>query len=388
LKTKEEIERLAEAEIKLSYFQADQIRNSMTYFGYPEVPENNDLSILGISGLAKLHLNNAGDPWIHGNAKMHTKDFEQEALDFVANLYGIKDNYWGYVTSGGTESNLYGSYMSRDFFKNKSLEPLLIFSEETHYSVAKNAHLLGLNTQIIDTLESGEINYEKLSQLLATLDAKTAIIINLNLGTTMKGAYDNLNFINEALEKNNIPKERVHIHADAALTGFIYPFIRESVDLFLNGVTSIAISGHKFPGAIHPCGIVLVKKDLHAKAFGDQWVPYVGTNDTTISGSRNGFLALNLWYIFSKKGLEGFRKEALQCIKNAEYLKEQLLEMNYQDVSMFPGQPIVVFKKPSQKIVEKYQLATQGELAHVVVMQHITPSRIDTFCDALKTSVV
>lgn len=52
-----DIERLAEAEIRLAHFQAEQIRYATTYCGYPEVPENNDLGTLGVSGLAKLHLN-------------------------------------------------------------------------------------------------------------------------------------------------------------------------------------------------------------------------------------------------------------------------------------------------------------------------------------------
>ena len=59
---KDDIERLAEAEIRLAHFQAEQIRYATTYFGYPEVPVNNDLSTLGVSGLARLHLNSAGGP--------------------------------------------------------------------------------------------------------------------------------------------------------------------------------------------------------------------------------------------------------------------------------------------------------------------------------------
>lgn len=150
--------------------------------------------------------------------------------------------------------------------------------------------------------------------------------------------------------------------------------------LFENGVSSIAISGHKFPGAIHPCGIVLTDRFVHEIAFGDQWVPYVDTQDTTISGSRNGFLALNLWYIFQKKGYGGFKKEGETCIRNAQYLRDKLNESEYPKVSPFPNRIIVTFKKPAQELVEKYQLATQGDMAYVVVMQHITKSRVDTFC--------
>lgn len=384
----DDIERLAEAEIRLSYFLAEQIKNATTYFGYPEVPENNDLSILGIGSLAKLHLNNAGDPWVHGNAKMHSKEFEREALDFAARLYGIENRYWGYITSGGTEGNLYGMYTGREYFSAKKRKPIFLYSDSSHYSLAKNAHLLGLASRTIKTGLSGEMEYRQLTSVLNDLkktgDSDLGIILNLNIGTTMTGAIDNLKRVNACIEASEISPKNVLIHADAALLGFIYPFLKNRKILFENGVTSIAISGHKFPGAIHPCGIVLVDKSVHETAFGDHWIPYVGTQDTTISGSRNGFLALNLWYIFKKKGYEGFKAEGAACIKNAKYLKRQLDAMDYPDTGLFPNQIIVTFKKPSEKIVRKYQLATQGDMAHVVVMQHITKSRIDTFCEALK----
>lgn len=383
----DDIERVAEAEIRLSYFLAEQIKNATTYFGYPEVPENNDLSILGIGSLAKLHLNNAGDPWVHGNAKMHSKEFEREALDFAARLYGIENRYWGYITSGGTEGNLYGMYTGREYFSAKKRKPIFLYSDSSHYSLAKNAHLLGLESRTIKACPSGEMDYRQLTSVLNELkktgDTDLGIILNLNIGTTMTGAIDNLKSVNTCIEASEISPKNVLIHADAALLGFIYPFLKNREILFENGVTSIAISGHKFPGAIHPCGIVLVDKSVHETAFGDHWIPYVGTQDTTISGSRNGFLALNLWYIFKKKGYEGFKTEGTTCIENAKYLKNKLDAMHYPDTGLFPNQIIVTFKKPSEKIVKKYQLATQGDMAHVVVMQHITKSRIDTFCEAL-----
>lgn len=386
----EEIERVAEAEIQLAYFLAEQVQNSTTYFGYPEIPENNDLAILGISGLSKLHLNNAGDPWIQGNSQMHSKDFEIEALDFVADLYGIKDNYWGYVTSGGTEGNLYGAYMAREYFESHGERPTYLYSSASHYSIPKNGRLLYLPRKEIPSLSHGEMNYKELAKTLMEIEnqqgKKTPLILNINIGTTMSGAIDQLDQINSILEKANWPKDKVLIHADAALLGFIYPFMENFIDLFKNGVTSIAVSGHKFPGAIHPCGIVLANKTIHEKAFGEQWVPYVGTSDSTISGSRNGFLALNLWYIFKKKGRSGFQKEAHLCVENAKYLAQKLKDQGVLNVHHFPHQNIVTFNKPSSDMIKKYQLATQGELAHVVVMQHITKARIDLFCRELRGS--
>lgn len=387
MNSQKDFDELANVEIRLANFLTQQIKNSTTYFGYPEVPKNNDLSILGVSSLAKLHLNNAGDPWVQGNAKMHTKEFEREVLEFTANLYGIQHNYWGYITSGGTEGNLFGTYMGRDFFVSKGKQPLFLYAKSSHYSIAKNAHLLHLTSFPIESQVSGEMDYDNLDTTIKQIQKEHTnfgLVINLNIGTTMTGAIDSLAQINSVLTKNNIDKKNVFIHADAALMGFIYPFLETKEDLFANGVSSIAISGHKFLGAIHPCGIVLAKKDIHQQAFNDSWIPYIGTNDTTISGSRNGFLALNLWYIIQKKQLKGFKEEGKQCLSNAIYLYQKLKDMNYPGTFLFPNQIIVCFKKPCQEIIHKYQLATQGDKAHVVVMQHISKQRIDTFCEELK----
>ena len=125
-------------------------------------------------------------------------------------------------------------------------------------------------------------NLEEHLRQLSTLTPNQPFIINLNIGTTMTGAMDQIDQVNIAIENAGVSKENIMIHADAALTGFIYPFIKDAPKLFQNGVASLAVSGHKFPGAIHPSGIVIARKDIHNQAFSESWVPYVGTNDTCL----------------------------------------------------------------------------------------------------------
>ena len=96
---------------------------------------------------------------------------------------------------------------------------------------------------------------------------------------------------------------------------------------------------------------------------------------------------MNFWYIIQKKGIEGFKREAETCIENAQYLYEKLKSFNYPDVAYNPNQIIVTFKKPQDAIVKKYQLATQEDKAHVVVMQHINRHKIDEFCAVLQESL-
>ena len=328
---------------------------------------------------------------IDGSAKMHTKEFEREALKFMADIYGIDDNYWGYTTSGGTEGNLYGMHMNREFFGSKNQSSVFLHSTSSHYSIPKNARLLQLKTRVVACDRTGEMDYEDLRRVVHEIAEESAerpgLSIAVNIGTTMTGAIDQVSKVTEVLNKLQWPSEKVLIHADAALLGLIYPFVEGNPNLFEKGVNSIAISGHKFAGTIHPCGVFLTKKTLHSQAFGDHWISYVGTEDTTISGSRNGFLALNLWYVLRKKGIYGLAREAKTCIDNATYLTHQLEKMGYPKVFMAPRQNIVVFERPSDDIINKYQLAAEGDIAHVVVMQHITRSRIDGFCRDLRKSL-
>lgn len=143
-----------------------------------------------------MHLNNAGDPRVQGNAKMHTKEFEREALDFVARLYGFENRYWGYITSGGTEGNLYGMYTGREYFTTHDKKPFFLYAESSHYSLAKNARLFNLESKAIKAQTSSEMDYEHLQSVLSQLkqseETNLGIIINVNIGATMTGAIDNL----------------------------------------------------------------------------------------------------------------------------------------------------------------------------------------------------
>ena len=103
-------------------------------------------------------------------------------------------------------------------------------------------------------------------------------------------------------------------------------------------------------------------------------VEYLNSTDTTIMGSRNGQASLAMWFVPSvetcsnvcsryalqqKRGVEGLRKDATKCFENARYLhglfkeaKVATLLNNYSTT--------VVFEKPSDPIVKKWQLACTG----------------------------
>ena len=66
-----------------------------------------------------------------------------------------REEAWGYVTSGGTEGNMYGLYMGRETFP----EGTVYFSQDTHYSVVKLLRLLNIRNVMIRSQDNGEMDY-------------------------------------------------------------------------------------------------------------------------------------------------------------------------------------------------------------------------------------
>ena len=324
-------------------------------------------------------LNNVGDPFAGSNYQVNSHKFEREALQFFARLYKISaKEFWGYVTSGGTEGNMYGLFVGRELHP----EGILYFSEDTHYSIPKIARVLKMPHIMVRSLPNGEIDYQELESLLRANRRKPAIF-NLNIGTTMKGAIDNLDTVLAILKRNNIKK--YYIHCDAALFGMTLPFIKGApIVNFKKPIGSIAISGHKFIGSPIPCGVVLTRKEFVRKI--ERQIEYVRILDTTISGSRNGQAPIILWYAIQSKGKNGFKKEAAQSMQNARYLFKKLVQMQIPCM-LNSYSNIVVFKKPSERLVKKWQLATYEGFSHIVVMPHVVKEKIDAFLRDLSKDV-
>ena len=347
-------------------------RLSETQLGYPI---NLKFDYSPLLPFFKYHINNAGDPFDYLNLQLNTKEIEQEVIDFFANIYGgtKKECIWGYVTNGGTEGNLYGLFLA----KQKYNDGVLYFSKETHYSIKKIARILGFEFEEVNSQNNGEIDYEDLKNRILNHKNKP-VVMNLNYGTTVKGGIDDHKMIIRMLKQLEISD--YYIHVDAALFGMLLPFIENAPKLSigedLKGVSSIAISGHKFLGSPFACGVVLTRKQTMECTKNK--IEYLDSLDTTITGSRNGHAPLIIWYAIRKRGIAGFTKEAKSCLKLAEYLHKSLLkagiESNLNDFSN-----TVYFAKPSIEIIKKWQLATQGKYAHVVVMQHLTKKIIDKF---------
>jgi len=341
-------------------------REAATFLGYPC---SGLFDYAPLYRLLRYPVNNVGDPFVSTTFRLNTHEIEIEVIRFFAGLFHAPaDGYWGYVTNGGTEGNLYGLFLGRELFP----DGIVYFSEDTHYSVPKLLRLLGLKSIMIRSLPSGAMDGEDLEESLR-LHREVPAIIVANIGTTMKGAQDDVRRILHSLDAAT--QRRHYIHCDAALHGMILPFLDGAPEFdFRLPVDSLAVSGHKMIGSPIPCGVVLARRqnvDRIARS-----VEYVGTLDTTISGSRNGVTPVFLWYAIRTLGMEGFRAMVGGCLEVAAYAERRLGEAGLRAWKN-PFSNIVVFDRPPEAVAHKWSLALQRDIAHLIAMPHVTVEKVD-----------
>src|SRR6266568_9490249 len=133
---------------------------SETFIGYPI---NLAYDYTDLFDFFHFSINNVGDPFTDSLYKITTRELEREIIHFFSKLYKIPtEKSWGYVTTGGTEGNLYGLFLARELYP----EGILYFSADSHYSIPKNARILNMRHVVVPSVENGEIDYRALEAVI------------------------------------------------------------------------------------------------------------------------------------------------------------------------------------------------------------------------------
>ena len=339
---------------------------SSNFVGYPC---NQNFDYARLLPFLRYVINNVGDPFNDSYFRSNTHEIEREVIAKFAELMKLpQSEAWGYVTNGGTEGNMHGLFLARELFP----DGIVYFSSETHYSVVKITRVLNMRNIMIKSQENGEIDYDTLYEALQIYKDIPAIFM-ANIGTTMKGAVDNVHKVKSIF--NELGIEQHYIHADEALSGMILPFVDNPQPYgFNDGIDSVAISGHKLIGSPVPCGVILTKRQYVAKIA--RAIEYVGIMDTTLPGSRNALTPIILWYAFERYGIEGYKLMVKEMLDTAEYAVQCFHE---QGIPAWRNENsvTVVIPRPSDEVLHKWQLAPQANIAHIITMQHVTREMID-----------
>ena len=110
----------------------------------------------------------------------------------------------------------------------------------------------------------------------------------------------------------------------------------------------------------------------------------VGSDDDTITGSRDAFAPLLLWSETPQgSGRTGLQRRVAHCLATAEYAEQRLREEGHHP-ERTPGSNTVLFDAPTPDLCTRWNLLTLGDRAHLIAMPHVTSEHIDRLCADLR----
>jgi glutamate decarboxylase len=183
------------------------------------------------------------------------------------------------------------------------------------------------------------------------------------LGSTFDGAYEPVAEIARGLDGlANGGGPDVPVHVDAASGGFVAPFVVPELewDFRVPRVQSINASGHKY-GLVYPGVGWIIWRDK--EALPDDLVfdvDYLGGHMPTfaLNFSRPGAQVVAQYYMFLRLGREGYRRVQQECTDTADWIADEIDDMEqFSVVSKGAGLPVVAFKIEGDRTYSVYDVS-------------------------------
>ncbi|MFB9109459.1 pyridoxal phosphate-dependent decarboxylase family protein [Flavobacterium gyeonganense] len=268
---------------------------------------------------------------------------ERKLIDWTSKQIGYSENADGIFTAGGSQSNLMGLLLARDYFSleyqkwNIKLDGLphdaskfrIFVSDKAHFSNHKNAWILGLGEQAIVHVgvdSRYRMDPKQLEKAIAAEIEKgnIPIAITATAGTTDFGNVDPLTEIAHIANRHNL-----WLHVDAAYgCGLL---LTEKYRYLLNGIEladSVTIDYHKSFFQPISSSAFIVKNKLHLniiKHHADYLNPKEQDYDAlpaqinkSIIQSTRRFDALKLWFTLRYMGKEKLGQYTDTIIETAQ----------------------------------------------------------------------
>lgn len=228
----------------------------------------------------------------------------------------------GLTVPGGSMCNMMAMIMARDFRNSEipqtGVQTKMIYytSEDSHYSIPKNASFIGIGRnqiRLIPTNRQGVMDTETLQEIIEKDLAENMIptMINATAGTTVLGAFDPISTCADIAEKYG-----VWLHVDGAYCGAV--LYSNKYKHLIDGVhraDSFCFNAHKMLNAPISCSIFLAKEDkMLYQSFNNEANYLYQTHDDYFNpgkismqcGRRND--ALKLWTLWKAIGTNGLGK--------------------------------------------------------------------------------
>ncbi|MFC5045266.1 glutamate decarboxylase [Aquimarina hainanensis] len=292
-----------------------------------------------------------GKNMINKNEYSQTTIIHERLVKIIGNLLHVPDenDICGSSTTGSSEAIFMALLAAKWRWKQNGNQgdPNLVLCSNAHISWHKSARFLDIQVREVPL---HIVNEYPIEAVRASIDENTIGVVAV-LGCTYVGFCDPIVQINEMLEAVNTQYGwDVGIHVDAAIGGFVYPFVahlqKVRWDFRLPLVKSINLSGHKY-GLVYPGLGWLLFRDQNC--FPEELKTtaeylYGVSKSFTVSFSRSSSLIIAQQFCFLHYGMNGYKNIIENCLWNAEILTEAIQKCNFLQLVSESTLPIVAFK--------------------------------------------
>lgn len=290
-------------------------------------------------------------------------------IDFIKNMTHADNDAQTIATSGSSEAILIRLMQLQRCYQSTFN---IVVGSSGHVSWRHLGTYLGIEVRVAETNSSGSVDIDSVIDLI---DINTKMIVT-TLGSPTTLQFDDVAALDKAIEVY----PDLTIHVDAAIGGFVAPFIDlQEWDFRLKRVASINISAHKY-GIVNPALGFLISRDFNAMKsnhnyFGEDISHY------PLRFSYSCVPILQLYDNIISLGIDGYSEIIKEHYRLADKVNHYLqrhyeLAYNLDSRNQLPGLVYIISGKSKEQVlgdswnVSIYNLPNTDESAFRVVIKY------------------
>ena len=280
-----------------------------------------------------------------------TLALEREAVRMVASLLGAPEGA-GFITSGGTESNLAALRLAR--YHGGQAEPEVVAPVTMHFSFRLGAELMRIG--LVEVAVAPHCFVPRIEAVEQAITPRTVGLIC----SAPAGGFGTLEPVEAFADLAQ--RKGLWLHVDAAFGGFMLPFKRElghrvePFDFALPGVTSMMTDGHKLGQMPIATGFFIAREAALFDA-----VPTEATLIHTTSSTKPGSRAAAAWAVMKHLGRAGYRRSTVHLMELVRTLAAGISEIPGFTLLAVPEVSVVAFTSQTVDLAEVHRrMAADG----------------------------
>jgi aromatic-L-amino-acid decarboxylase len=286
---------------------------------------------------------------------------ENQVLRLLADLAGLPASAGGVFVSGGSAGNLSALVVARDTAVHRlgAAAPArlrIACSDEAHSSVAKAAHVIGVGTLVVPTMDHRLTGDALEAALAADPDPASVAAVVATAGTTNAGIIDDLAGVSAVARRRHL-----WMHVDGAYggAGLLSRRVRDRY-AGIEHADSLVVDPHKWLFAPFDCAALLYRRPGLAKGVFTQDAAYLDVihtgadqGDTPEEWNPSDYAyhltrrarGLATWFSLAVHGLDLYRDAVDAAITVAERTAAVIEGAPHLELIRRPELSVVLFRR-------------------------------------------